>query len=177
MQSGSDRILDLMNRTYTADHYLRLVEKIRQSDPRGEPDHRYHLRFPDRDAGRPPETMELMREVRYDGAYTFKYSARANTRAWEMSETSPEEEKGRRVQEIDGTPARDLPGAEPAAHRHGRSGPRRGPSRKSPADGTGRTDTNKKVVFPQQRRAGGIYIDCRIEQANSATLFGRYRTN
>ncbi len=48
-----------------------------------------------------------------------------------------------------------------------------GPSRKSPEEYTGRTDTNKSVVFPKSGERVGDYVDVRIERANSATLFGR----
>ncbi len=95
MQSGSDRILELMNRTYTVDHYLRLVEKIRKIDAGGQSDDGYHLRLSRTETAEEHQmTLDLIREVRYDGAYTFKYSARANTKAWEMPETVPDEEKG-----------------------------------------------------------------------------------
>ena len=118
-------------------------------------------------------TVDLIRHVRYDGAYTFKYSARANTKAWEMQETVSDEEKGRRVFEISelqhdismeinqqmvGTTERILV---------------EGPSRKSPEEYTGRTDTNKSVIFPKTGEQVGEYVDVRIERANSATLFGR----
>jgi tRNA-2-methylthio-N6-dimethylallyladenosine synthase len=118
-------------------------------------------------------TVDLIKEVRFDGAYTFKYSARANTKAWEIQETVSDEEKGRRVFEIAelqheislelnkrmiGTTERILV---------------EGPSRKSPEEYTGRTDTNKSVVFPCAGERVGEYIDIKIERANSATLFGR----
>jgi len=173
VQSGSDRILELMNRTYTVDHYLRLVKKIREAIPGVSLTTDIISGFP----GETPEdhrmTMDLIRHVRYDGAYTFKYSARANTKAWEMQETVSDEEKGRRVFEISelqhdismeinqqmvGTTERILV---------------EGPSRKSPEEYTGRTDTNKSVIFPKTGEQVGEYVDVRIERANSATLFGR----
>ncbi len=173
VQSGSDRILALMNRTYSVYHYLRLVEKIRTAIPGVSLTTDIISGFPGETLEEHQMTVDLIKEVRYDGAYTFKYSARANTKAWEMSDTVSEEEKGRRVFEIAelqhmislelnqrmiGTTERILI---------------EGASRKSPEEYTGRTDANKSVVFPKAGEQIGEYLDIRIERANSATLFGR----
>jgi tRNA-2-methylthio-N6-dimethylallyladenosine synthase len=172
VQSGSDRILELMNRTYTVDHYLHLVEKIRKAIPGVSLTTDIISGFPGETLEEHRMTVDLIRQVRYDGAYTFKYSARANTKAWDVQETVSDEEKGRRVFEIAelqheislelnkqmvGTSERILV---------------EGPSRKSPEQYTGRTDTNKSVIFPKAGERVGEYVDIRIERANSATLFG-----
>jgi len=172
VQSGSNRILDLMNRTYTVEHYLHLVEKIRKAMPGASLTTDIISGFPTETPEEHQMTVDLVKEVRYDGAYTFKYSARANTKAWDMQETVSDEEKGRRVFEISelqheislelnkklvGTTERVLV---------------EGPSRKSPEELTGRTDTNKSVVFSKGAEQVGEYVDVRIERANSATLFG-----
>ena len=116
--------------------------------------------------------MNLAREVRYDGAFTFKYSARENTKAWEMNDDIPEEEKGRRVQEIT-----DLQHRISLEHNRRLIGKVEqilveGESRKSTVEYMGRTDTNRTVVFPRNGESRGEYIAVRIERANSATLFG-----
>jgi tRNA-2-methylthio-N6-dimethylallyladenosine synthase len=172
VQSGSDRILRLMNRTYTVNHYLRLVEKLRRAVPGVSLSTDIISGFPTETAEDHESTLALMREVRYDGAYTFKYSARENTKAWEMPDDVPEDEKGRRVSEI-------------TTMQHGislelntlmigsvESVLVEGRSRKSEADLTGRTETNKTVVFPGEPSARGELVDVRIERVNSATLFG-----
>jgi tRNA-2-methylthio-N6-dimethylallyladenosine synthase len=172
VQSGSDRILDLMNRTYTVDHYRRLAENIRAAIPGVALSTDIISGFPSETVEEHGMTLELIREMRFDGAYTFKYSPRENTKAWEMVDGIPEEEKGRRVWEITelqhaisleinsslvGTTERILV---------------EGPSRKSDADLTGRTETNRTVVFPRGDERPGEFIDVRIERVNSATLFG-----
>jgi tRNA-2-methylthio-N6-dimethylallyladenosine synthase len=118
------------------------------------------------------QTMGLIREVRFDGAYTFKYSARERTRAWEMPDDVPEEEKGRRVNEVTTLQHEislaintTLVGAVERVLVEG-------PSRKSDADFTGRTDTNRSVVFPRNGEIVGEYVDIRIDRVNSATLIG-----
>ena len=173
VQSGSDRILALMNRSYTVDHYRRLVERIRRRIPGVSLTTDLIAGFPTETGEDHRMTVELVRAMGYDGAYTFKYSARERTRAWEMPETVSEDEKGRRVQELTqlqheisqernqamlGTVERILV---------------EGPSRKSAEEYTGRTDTNKTVVFPHRGERAGEYVDVLIERANSATLFAR----
>jgi len=116
--------------------------------------------------------MDLLREVGYDGVYTFKYSARPGTKASEMPDNVPEAEKGRRVKELTDLQRR-------ITHSRNRKGIGtverilvEGPSRKSPDDYAGRTDTNKTVVFPRTDEVPGDYVDIRIDRVNSATLFG-----
>ncbi|MBM2847054.1 MAG: tRNA-2-methylthio-N(6)-dimethylallyladenosine synthase [Bacteroidetes bacterium] len=100
VQSGSDRILALMNRSYAIDHYLRLVEKLRRAIPGVSLSTDIISGFPTETETDHQMTVDLMKHVQYDGAYTFKYSARENTKAWEMLDDVPEEEKGRRVCDI-----------------------------------------------------------------------------
>ena len=172
VQSGSDRILTVMNRTYSVSHYCGLVEKIRKAIPGVSLSTDIISGFP----GETPEehrmTVNLIQEVRFDGAYTFKYSPRENTRAWTMADDITEEEKGARVWEIT-----ELQHAIALELNRGMVGSTErvlveGASRKSEHDFTGRTDTNKTVVFPHADEQPGDYLDVRIERANSATLFG-----
>jgi tRNA-2-methylthio-N6-dimethylallyladenosine synthase len=172
VQSGSGRILQAMNRTYTVEHYLRLVEKIRRAMPGGSLSTDFISGFPTETLEDHNKTMDLVRDVRYDGAYTFKYSARENTKAWEMNDNISEEEKGRRVQEIADLQRRisleqnqQLIGTVEQILVEGES-------KKSEFEYMGRTDTNRTVVFPRNGERRGEYIDVRIERANSATLFG-----
>lgn len=173
VQSGSDRILELMNRTYSIDHYLRLVEKIRCAIPGVSLTTDIICGFPTESLEDHRQTLALLRDVRFDGAYTFKYSARENTRAWGMSDDITEDEKGMRVQE-----ATELQHAISHELNQGFIGRVEevlveGPSRKSRSDGTGRTDQNRTVVFPFTGEERGDSILCRIDRANSATLFGQ----
>lgn len=173
VQSGSDRILELMNRTYTVREYRSLVAKIRERIPGVSLSTDIISGFPTETEDDHRQTVELMREIGYDGAYTFKYSAREHTRAWDMSDDVSDEVKGQRVNEI-------------ATLQHAISQARNGamvgrvetilvegPSKKSERDFTGRTDTNKVVVFPRDGEVAGDYVDVIIERVNSATLFGR----
>jgi tRNA-2-methylthio-N6-dimethylallyladenosine synthase len=172
VQSGSDRILGMMNRTYTVDHYLRLVERIRSAIPGVSLSTDIISGFPTETEDDHRATIDLLRHVRYDGAYTFKYSPRENTKAWEFTDTVSDEEKGRRVNDVTtlqhqislelntmmiGTRERILV---------------EGPSRKDEREWTGRTDTNKTVVFARSGEQAGDIIEVMIDRVNSATLFG-----
>jgi tRNA-2-methylthio-N6-dimethylallyladenosine synthase len=172
VQSGSDRVLALMNRTYSSAQYMRLVEKIRNTIPGVSLSTDIISGFPTETVEEHKMTMDLMREVRYDGAYTFMYSARERTKAWEMGDSVSEEEKSARVTEIVELQRvistelnRRLIGTVETVLVEG-------PSRKSDAELMGRTDTNKTVIFPKRDLCEGDLVDIKIERANAATLFG-----
>ena len=172
VQSGSDGILAAMNRTYTTDAYLKLIEKIRRFLPGVSLTTDIISGFPGETDADHRRTVALMREVEYDGAYTFKYSPREHTKAWEMGDTVAEEIKGERVTEIVGIQQqislvlnRRLLGTVQRVLVEG-------PSRKSEQEWMGRTDTNKTVIFARGTEQPGEYVDVHITRANSATLFG-----
>ena len=175
VQSGSNRILELMNRTYTIEHYLELVEKARKIIP--------GVSFStDIIAGFPTETfedhimtLEVMREVRYDGAYMFKYSPREGTKAFKMTDDVSEDTKTKRLQEIINLQQQisfelnqELIGKEEVVLIEGFS-------KKSDKFLSGRTDSNKVAIIPlDERIKTGVYVKAKINRATSATLFGEF---
>jgi len=172
VQSGSDRILKLMNRKYSVKYYLNLVHKIRAAIPEISLSTDVITGFPTETEDDHKQTMDLLRAVGYDGAYTFKYSPRKRTKAWSMSDDVPDEVKNRRLDEIINI-QRSI-----SLHRNRKMVGQimevlvEGTSKKSNVDLCGRTDTNKMVIFPKNGNVAGDYINVRIERANSATLFG-----
>jgi tRNA-2-methylthio-N6-dimethylallyladenosine synthase len=172
VQSGSDAVLAAMNRTYTTDAYLRLVEKIRRFLPGVSLTTDIISGFPGETDADHRMTVALMQEVQYDGAYTFKYSPREHTRAWEMGDTVPEEVKGERVSEIVGIQQQISLGLNRRLIGSVQRVLVEGPSRKSEQELTGRTDTNKTVIFARGGEQPGEYVDVHIARTNSATLFG-----
>jgi tRNA-2-methylthio-N6-dimethylallyladenosine synthase len=161
-----------MNRTYTAHHYKNLVRKIRQTIPGVSLSTDIIAGFPTETDEDQRMTLDLIREIEFDGAFTFKYSPRENTKAWEMKDSVPEEVKTERLNEI-------IELQRSISFRKNQSEVGRtatilveGESRKSSKDFCGRTDTNKMVVFPRNGEAVGSYVDVRVERANAATLFG-----
>lgn len=175
VQSGSNRILDLMNRTYTVEHYLDLIERAKRIIP--------GVSFStDIIAGFPTETWEdhlatldVMQKVRYDGAYMFKYSPREGTKAYRMDDDVTEEIKTKRLQEIielqqsisfeknqELIDKKEIVLVE-------------GYSRKSDDFYAGRTDSNKVVIISADKEIQpGTYIKVKINKATHATLFGEF---
>jgi tRNA-2-methylthio-N6-dimethylallyladenosine synthase len=117
-----------------------------------------------------------MNEVKYDGAYMFKYSPREGTKSYKMNDNVPEEIKTKRLQEIIDLQQKisfeknqQLVGNEEIILIEGLS-------KKSDQFLSGRTDTNKVVIMPfEDNIKEGSYIKVKIERATSATLFGQFR--
>jgi len=101
-QSGSDRILKRMNRGHTARDYIRLVERIRAARPDILMSGDFIVGFPEETREDFQATMDLIREVRYGQAFSFKYSARPGTPAAERAMVDPDEasDRLRQLQEL-----------------------------------------------------------------------------
>ncbi len=172
VQSGSDRILRLMNRTYNAGHYLKLVDKIKRTIPGVSLSTDIIAGFPTETEDDHRQTLEMIEAVQYDGAFTFKYSPRENTKAWHMGDDVPDELKVRRLNEIIEL-QREVSWKKNQEHLGQIMEVLvEGASKKSADDFCGRTDTNKMAVFPKGELKPGEYVDVKIVRANSATLFG-----
>jgi tRNA-2-methylthio-N6-dimethylallyladenosine synthase len=173
VQSGSDRILELMNRTYDRKHYLELVRKIRETIPGVSLSTDIIAGFPTETEEDHKMTLSLLEEVRFDGAFMFKYSPREGTKAYAMGDDVPDEVKVRRLTEIIELQQKisyeinqELIGKEVEVLVEGES-------KRSSEQWMGRTDTNKVVIFPKLEGVKpGDYVIVRINKANSATLFG-----
>ncbi len=172
LQSGSDRILDLMNRNYSSAEYLARISRIRETIPGVALSTDIITGFPTETEDDHEATLEMMRQIQYDSAFTFKYSARENTKAWKMGDDIPEETKGRRLEEIIELQRHvsyqrnlALVGSTQVVLVEGRS-------KRSDAEWMGRTDANKTVIFPAAGYEPGDYISVRVDGATSATLFG-----
>jgi len=106
VQSGSDRILRAMNRSHTADTYLRLLERMRAARPDIALSGDFIVGFPGETDADFDATLQLVDEVRYASAYSFKYSARPGTPAATMEDQIPRdvmEDRLRRLHERIGT--------------------------------------------------------------------------
>lgn len=173
VQSGSDKILKAMNRTYTIEHYLNLIDKARKIIPGVSFSTDIISGFPTETYEDHLATLDVMEKVRYDGAYMFKYSPREGTKAYRMEDDVPEETKTKRLNEIidlQHTISYDLNqkmiGTDEIVLVEGKS-------RKSAEFWAGRTDTNKVVIFPANDEIkSGDYVKININRATSATLFG-----
>lgn len=175
VQSGSNRILSLMNRTHPVEHYYERIDMIKKLMPHCALSTDIITGFPTETEEDHEATMELMRHVRYDGAYMFKYSPRERTKAWKMGDDIPDEVKVRRLNEIinqQNAIAREINQTLIGSIEKILV---EGPSKKNPMEWQGRTDSNKVTIFPQNEQSPyviGDIIAVTIEKASSATLFG-----
>lgn len=178
VQSGSNRILELMNRTYTVEHYLNIIEKAKKNIPGVSFSTDIISGFPTETWEDHLATIEVIKKVRYDGAYMFKYSPREGTKAYKMNDDVPEDVKSKRLQEIIDVQQQisyeknqELIGKEEIILVEGFS-------KKSDEFFSGRTDTNKVVIVPiNEKIKVGQYIKVCINKATSGTLFGNYLTH
>ncbi len=172
VQSGSSRVLQAMNRTYDREHYLSLVSKIRSRMPGIALSTDIISGFPTETEEEHRETLSLMEEVRYDGAYMFKYSPREGTPAFKLGDDIAEEVKTRRLSEIIALQQRISGEINQSLVGETTQVMVDGPSKKSELQLSGRTDTNKTVIFKAGSHKPGDIVAVRIERATSATLFG-----
>ena len=173
VQSGSDRILKLMNRKYTRAWYMDRIAAIRRIVPdcglstdifagycsETEDDHR--------------QTLSLMEECGYDSAFLFKYSERPGTyAARHLPDDVPEDVKVRRLEELIALQNRLSAESNQRCIGHTFEVQAEGVSKRSRDQLFGRTEQNKVVVFDRGSHRPGDYVRLRITAASSATLHG-----
>ena len=100
LQAGSNRILKRMNRTYTKENFIELAEKIRTFLPGVGISTDIIVGFPGETEEEFNETLEVMRKVKFDSAFTFKYSPRKGTKAIEYDDQLDEDEKQHRLTKV-----------------------------------------------------------------------------
>ncbi len=174
LQSGSDRVLELMKRTYTVESFKALAARMRETIPGVAISTDIIVGFPTESQRDFEDTCRIMEEMRFDFAFIFKYSERKGTWAEKNLEedVTPEQKTERIVflvelqKRITGEKNQELAGqtfevlVEEAA-------------RKQPDCLIGRTDTFKPTVFPRESYDIGDLVDVKIEKSRGGTLFGR----
>jgi tRNA-2-methylthio-N6-dimethylallyladenosine synthase len=172
LQSGSNRILKAMHRTYTAEKYLALIERIRAARPGIAITTDIIVGFPGEQEDDYAQTRDLVEHIQFDNAFIFRYSTRKDTPAAMMADQVPEQIKEERNQDLLAVVNQSLRRA------HERLVGRdveilcEGPSRTNAERLTGRTRTNKVVVFEGGEDRIGELFDVRIERANGFSLYG-----
>lgn len=172
-QSGSSKILKVMNRKYTREWYLDRIAAIRRILPECAISTDLFCGFHSETEEDFQKTLSLMREVGYDSAYLFKYSERPGTYAAKhLEDDVPEEVKVRRLQEMidlqnelsEESNLRDIGKVFEVLIE--------GYSKRSREQLFGRTSQNKVVIFDKKNFHVGQFIRVKIQRASSATLFG-----
>ena len=173
IQSGSNKVLKEMNRGYTREHYIDLIRKVKQHIPEISITTDIIVGFPGETDQDFEETLELIKEMEFDLAYTFLYSKRTGTKASESPFQVPEEVKKERFQrlselqnEISLKLNRRLEGQTVEVLVEG-------PSKYCESALTGRTRTNKIVNFKCVREPSpGSLVNVKIIETKTWSLFG-----
>lgn len=173
VQSGSDRILHKMNRHYTVEHYKDLVAYCRKMIPGLTLTTDIIVGFPGETEEDFEATVQLLKDVRYDMAYTFIFSKRSGTPAATMEDQVPEEVKRVRLQKL-----MDVQNEISLALNKEMEGYVydiiiEGPSRTDETMWFGRTSGNKMVLFPREDRLHvGDTVQARITKGQTWVLYG-----
>ncbi len=173
VQSGSSRILKLMNRRYDREWYLGRIQAIKEIIPNCGVSTDIFCGFHSETEEDHQQSLSLMREVGFDSAFMFKYSERPGTYASKhLPDDVPEEVKLRRLAEIIETQNQLS-----AASNRQEIGKTykvlvEGFSKRSREQMCGRNEKNKTVVFPKESAKVGDFVDVKILDCSSATLLG-----
>ena len=178
VQSGSNKVLKLMNRKYTREWYLDRIARIRAAMPDCGISTDMFTGFHDETEEDFQETLSLMREVGFDSAFMFKYSERPGTfAAKNLPDNVPEDVKIDRLNRMIA-----LQNELSLCSNRADVGKTfevlvEGYSKRSRDDMFGRTQQNKVVVFPAHGEKPGDKVMCRVLEASSATLKGERINN
>ena len=172
LQSGSDRILKRMNRTYSRDHFIQLAHRIREILPGVGISTDIIVGFPGETEFEFRETLTVMEEVKFDSAFNFKYSPRPGTKASEYDDPIPEDIKQERLEQIIDLQKRhtlernlDLVGTIQTVLIEKES-------KMSSHQWAGRTDSNKWVIFDKEDVQIKDMVSIQIKKAKGITLHG-----
>ena len=172
IQSGSNRVLKRMNRRYTREDYLKLIEKLRKTVPDITLSTDIIVGFPGESNEDFEETLSIVKEVEYDSAFTFIYSIRKGTPAEKFEDQIEESEKHRRFDLL-------VSAVNEISEKKNKVYQDRvekvlvdGVSKNDKSTLTGRTDGFKLVNFAGKKELIGSIVDVKITDAKTFSLFG-----
>ena len=172
LQAGSNRILNRMNRTYTRDHFIEKSNRIREILPNCGLSTDIIVGFPGETNSEFEKTLDVMNEVKFDSAFTFKYSPRSGTKAHEYSDQLSEIDKQARLEKVIELQKK---------HTINRNKDMIGNiervlveknSKRSTNQWAGRTDSNKWVIFDKENENIKDIVDILITEAKGISLHG-----
>jgi tRNA-2-methylthio-N6-dimethylallyladenosine synthase len=172
LQSGSDRILKAMHRAYTAEKFLKIIDELRETRPEMAFTTDVIVGFPGETEEDFQKTRALLQKADFDNAFVFKYSERKDTPAATMPDQISQEIKEQRNEDL-------LKLIDELAIKKGKAlvGKQveilvEGPSKTNPNRLSGRTRTNKIVIFEGDQRHIGQLMHVQIEESTGFTLYG-----
>ena len=172
IQSGSNRVLKRMNRKYTREDYLKLIEKLRKTVPDITLSTDIIVGFPGETNEDFEETLSIVKEVEYDSAFTFIYSIRKGTPAEKFEDQIEESEKHRRFDLLVNAVNEISEKKNKAYQDRVEKVLVEGVSKNDKSTLTGRTDGFKLVNFAGKKELIGSIVDVKITDAKTFSLFG-----
>ncbi|MBQ4814520.1 tRNA (N6-isopentenyl adenosine(37)-C2)-methylthiotransferase MiaB [Pseudoalteromonas luteoviolacea] len=172
VQSGSDRVLNLMKRGHTALEYKSTIRKLRKVRPNLSMSSDFIIGFPGESKADFEETMNLINAIGFDMSFSFIYSARPGTPAADLPDDVPEQEKKERLYILQN---RINQMAQDISRKMFDTEQRilvEGPSKKNPMELRGRTENNRVVNFEGPHSVIGQFVDVRITEALPNSLRG-----
>jgi tRNA-2-methylthio-N6-dimethylallyladenosine synthase len=172
LQAGSNRILNRMNRTYTRDHFIEKSNRIREILPNCGLSTDVIVGFPGETNSEFEKTLDVMNKVKFDSAFTFKYSPRSGTKAHEYSDQLSEIDKQARLEKVIELQKKhtiirnkDMIGniERVLVEKN---------SKRSTNQWAGRTDSNKWVIFDKENENIKDIVDILITDAKGISLHG-----
>lgn len=172
VQSGSDRILNLMKRTHTVLEYKSIIRKLRKARPDILISSDFIIGFPGETQEDFEQTMKLIAEVNFDVSYSFVFSPRPGTPAADMADDVPEEEKKQRLYIL-----QDRINQQAQSYSRKMVGTVQrilveGISRKNVMEMSGRTENNRVVNFEGSPELVGTFVDVEITEVKTNSLRG-----
>ncbi|MEO7259555.1 MAG: tRNA (N6-isopentenyl adenosine(37)-C2)-methylthiotransferase MiaB [Luteimonas sp.] len=173
VQSGSDRVLAAMKRGYTALEFKQKLRKLRAVRPDISISSDFIVGFPGETDADFDKTMKLIEDVGFDQSFSFIYSRRPGTPAADLQDDTPDAVKRARLERLQAHINAYSAKISEAMVGSVQSVLVEGPSRKNPADLTGKTENMRSVNFLGDPRLVGQFVDVVITQAMSNSLRGR----
>lgn len=177
VQSGSSSVLKRMNRKYTREQYLELAAKLRRAVPDITMSTDIIVGFPGETEEDFQETLSLVREVKYDSAFTFLYSVRKGTPAAEYEDQIPEDVKHERFNRLVDAVNEESMRKNAAYKGRVEKVLVEGVSKKNDETLTGRTEGFKLVDFEGDKELIGSMVDVEITEGKTFSLTGRIIKN
>ena len=175
VQSGSDRILAAMKRRYTAEDYVKIIQKIRKIRPNISLSSDFIIGFPGETDQDFEDTMQLIETVGYDQSFSFIYSARPGTPASDLTDDVPMEVKQARLQRLQKRIVEMAMGISESMVGTTQTVLVDRPARKDQNQISGRTENNRVVNFDGSQNLIGQFVDVEITEALPNSLRGNMK--
>jgi tRNA-2-methylthio-N6-dimethylallyladenosine synthase len=176
-QSGSNRVLKTMHRGYTRESYVERIKRLKEVCPSIAITADVIVGFPGEEEEDFRETLDLMKKVRFDDLFSFKYSPRKGTRAAQLQNHVDEEVKRHRLSILQKIQKEITFERNQALEGQLEEVLVEGPSKQSDQDVTGRTRSNRIVNFPGEFNLAGKLVSVKISKAYPHSLRGEMLTN